>query len=167
MRHLLLLRHAKAERDGPQRDRDRQLTDRGRRDAARMGRFLTAAEMVPDLVLTSSAARAEATAEIALEAGGWSCALRRIPAFYDASPGEVLEAVRASGGGPTLLVVGHEPTWSATAVILIGGGSLRLPTAGLAHVHFELEDWSEVAPGRGVLRGLVTPGMLRGPRRVD
>jgi phosphohistidine phosphatase len=161
MLRLLLLRHAKAERDGGGRDHDRELTDRGRRDAALMGRFLTAAETVPDLVLTSSAARARATAELAVKAGRWRCPLRETAALYDTSVERALGVVRSDGKGATLLLVGHEPTWSTLAEALMGGGQVRLPTAGLAHLVFEAADWAEVAPGTGVLHGLIAPAMLR------
>ena len=60
------------------------------------------------------------------------------------------------------MLVGHEPTWSALATLLVGGGRLRLPTAGLAHVAFDCDDWAEVGPGAGVLYALVTPALLRG-----
>ena len=167
MPHLLLLRHAKAERDGA-RDHDRALTGRGRRDAALMGRFLTAAGKVPDLVLTSSALRARATAELAIEAGGWRCALRETEALYDTSVERALGVARSSGKGGTLLLVGHEPVWSALVAALTGGGEVRLPTAGLADLAFE-GDWAELAPGSGVLHALVAPSMLRdlGPAEDD
>ncbi len=44
-----------------------------------MGRFLTAADGAPDLVVTSTAERARATAELAKEAGGWRAAIRETP----------------------------------------------------------------------------------------
>lgn len=157
--HLLLLRHADAESAAaPGRDRDRRLTGRGRRDAELMGSFLTAADRVPDAVLTSPAARARATAELAIEAGGWRCRLREIPALYESSVERALDVLRANGSDhPTLLVVGHEPTFSDLAATLCGGGSLRLPKAAVAHLVFDLEDWSRLEPGAGVLRALVTP----------
>jgi phosphohistidine phosphatase len=165
MIRLLILRHAKAERDGG-RDFDRRLTDRGRRDAAAIGRWVTAAELTPDLVVTSPAARAKETAEIAMEAGRWPAQLLERPALYDSSIERSLDVVRAiEEDGETLALVGHEPTWSALASILIGGGRLRLPTAGLACVEFELGAWADLAPGTGELRVLVNPGVLGSVRR--
>ena len=43
MRRLMLLRHAKTETDAPSgRDQDRRLDDRGRKDAARIGKWIAA-----------------------------------------------------------------------------------------------------------------------------
>jgi phosphohistidine phosphatase SixA len=40
-----------------------------------------------------------------------------------------------------LLVVGHQPTSSQVAELLIGGGSLRLPTGALARVDLDVDQW--------------------------
>ena len=56
MRHLLLLlRHAKALRDPVDDDEARPLAPEGEEAAARIGRFLAAAGIVPDALLTSPA----------------------------------------------------------------------------------------------------------------
>jgi phosphohistidine phosphatase len=161
---LLLLRHAKTERVADVGgDRERALTKRGRRDAALLGRFLAAADLAPDAVLTSPATRARETAELVIEAGGWRCPLREVASLYESSTANALAMVRAHGGdATTLLVVGHEPTWSELASALAGGGNLRLPTAGLAQIAFALDDWRAIEPGAGVLRLLVSPGALGG-----
>jgi phosphohistidine phosphatase len=165
MLHLFLLRHAKAvPGDTAERDSDRRLETRGERDAALMGRFLDDAEWIPDLVLTSQAVRARATAELAIEAASWRCPLRETPRFYESSVESVVDVVRSVAGDGALLLVGHEPTWSMLASSLIGGGELRLPTAGVAYLAFDLDEWAETAPGSGVLRGLVAPAMLAGLR---
>ena len=57
-RTLMLMRHAKTERQGSQGDRSRQLTDRGQRQARIMGRGLAALGLVPDRIICSGAPRA-------------------------------------------------------------------------------------------------------------
>ena len=58
MQRLILLRHGKADSvSALGGDLERGLTDRGRRDAALMGRVLADAGFTPDLVLVSSARR--------------------------------------------------------------------------------------------------------------
>ena len=62
MKSLFLLRHAKTERDSPSgRDFDRQLTNRGRGDAARLGKELRKESFKADLILSSPAARASSS----------------------------------------------------------------------------------------------------------
>ena len=71
------------------------MTGRGRRDAGLVGRFLTAADGAPDLIVTSTAERARATAELAKEAGGWRAAVRETPALYEATLERALDVVRS------------------------------------------------------------------------
>ena len=68
---LYLLRHAKA---GPQaagqRDHDRELTGRGRREAAALGSRSAADGELPELVIASTAVRAVQTAALWAKAAG-------------------------------------------------------------------------------------------------
>jgi phosphohistidine phosphatase len=62
-RRLVIVRHATTGEGSP--DIRRQLTERGRRDAATIGRWLVENDVVPDLVVVSPATRAQQTWEIA------------------------------------------------------------------------------------------------------
>ena len=63
MKTLVLVRHAKSSWGKPGlEDRDRPLSRRGKRDAPRMGKRLAKQGVKPDLVLSSPARRALATA---------------------------------------------------------------------------------------------------------
>ena len=162
---LLVLRHGKA--DGGASfgsDHERALIERGRRAASLVGEFLNAIGLTPDSVITSSAARARTTVEIAAEAGSWGCGIRTTDGFYGATPGQVMEKVKSeTDSTKTLLIAGHEPTWSALITLLIGGGTLRFPSAALACVEFPVEHWRDVEPSRGQLAWLVTPQQLERP----
>src|SRR5205085_5659397 len=58
-RRLCLIRHARAADGAP--DAARRLTDRGVADARALGRWLVAADVVPDAVIVSPATRAVET----------------------------------------------------------------------------------------------------------
>ena len=61
-----------------------------------------------------------------------------------------------------LLVVGHEPTSSETASLLIGGGRVRMPTGALVRIDFDadIESWADVGPGTGSLSWLLVPRLF-------
>lgn len=162
MRTLLLLRHAKSDWEAPfGRDHDRPLNARGRRAAALIGETLARLELVPDRVLTSSALRAKTTVELAMAAGKWRSEVEVLPSFYDSSPAAVLAEIhRQPASAATLLVAGHQPVWSELASLLIGGGNLLLPTAGLVAIEFDVASWRLAAPGRGALAWFLVPRML-------
>lgn len=65
MKTLLLIRHAKSSWDDTSLpDKDRPLNTRGERDAPKIGERLAQRDVKPDLIVSSPARRALATAEI-------------------------------------------------------------------------------------------------------
>lgn len=175
MRRLMLLRHAKTETDAPSgQDHDRRLDDRGRSDAGEIGHFIARHPPFPELVLVSSAVRAQQTWNLV-----WEAMQDRVPApevetldeLYGAEPVELLRIVRmASGSDPKrLMLVGHNPGMHEFALMLAGGGDKasrkaledNLPTSGLAVLDFDTDDWTDVAFRRGNLVRFVSPKLLR------
>lgn len=161
---ILLFRHGKSDWHADYgEDHDRPLNKRGVRAAKLMGRHLAQLGQLPDLVLSSSAVRARDTVRLAAEAGSWSCRIETTPELYTASPNEVLELVRQCPDDiDTVLLAGHEPTWSELTGELIGGAAVKFPTAAIARIGFATERWSEIGFGRGALVWLVTPKLLAG-----
>ena len=156
MLELMLLRHAKSDWDAAfDLDRDRPLNDRGVQSARAVGAFLSKIDRVPDLALSSPAVRARTTVEIAAEAGSWPSPIRLIPQLYSGGPGDLLDAVRSAPNVGRLLIVGHEPTISTTVSRLIGGGSVRVPTAALIEFRLAFLNWSNVEWGSGDLTSIM------------
>lgn len=162
MRTLFLFRHAKADKDPAHAtDHERPLTGKGKDAAATMGRYLSCLGQVPDLVVSSSAVRARDTAQRAAKAGEWKCPITLEDALYATGPREVLAFIKdLDDEARSVMLVGHEPTWSELAGRLIGGGALDFPTAALARINLEIETWSRADFGRGTLVWLVSPRSL-------
>ncbi|MGH8119430.1 MAG: SixA phosphatase family protein [Gammaproteobacteria bacterium] len=109
---LLIMRHAKSDwSDHAAADFDRMLTDRGRKDAKKMGTWLRKKKIIPDSIVSSPAARAERTALIVCKETGFDPAEimwdRRI---YEASREDLLKVVagHAQNNG-CMLLIGHNP----------------------------------------------------------
>ncbi|MDR6789018.1 phosphohistidine phosphatase [Sphingomonas sp. BE138] len=167
MKTLTLLRHAKSGWDDPvARDFDRPLNARGRRAAVAMGRHVRALGLHFDRVIASPAVRViETAAEIERGLGralspAWD---RRL---YLASAATLLDVVH-EGADETgsLLLIGHNPGLEELAMLLVpdDAGGLRdaveekYPTATLAEITFDGDDWGAVAAGRGRLIRFVRP----------
>ena len=163
MKTILLLRHGKSDWDADyDGDHERPLAVRGQKGARKMGRFVTTARLVPDRAITSSAVRARETLATAAEAGGWTGPARVTPALYEAGAEGVLAEIQAEpDDADTVVVVGHEPTWSRLVSLLIGGGRVEMKTAAVAQVDVEVDRWAAVTAGRGTLALLLPPGALR------
>ncbi|MFC5325727.1 SixA phosphatase family protein [Bradyrhizobium oligotrophicum] len=175
MRRLMLLRHAKTETDAPTgRDQDRRLDERGHQDAAMIGDFLASHPPAPQLVLVSTAVRAQQTWEFARAAMQDRVAapqVELVPELYGAEPMQILHQIRLAAvlDPQQLLVVGHNPGLHELALALTGQGdsdarqelSRNMPTSGLAVFDFETDDWGDVSFTRGNLVMFITPKLLK------
>lgn len=161
-KHLILFRHGKSNWGVSfSRDHDRPVAERGRRAAQTMGCWLAATPWVPDLAITSSAVRAKTTLDLAMAAGTWNCPTQVTGDLYEATVAAVLEVIHQQPDAySTLMLVGHEPTWSDTLTYLMGGGMVRMPTAAMACLRFEEDRWTQVGQGRGTLLWLMPPKLL-------
>lgn len=166
-RRLVLLRHAKAEDAGRDVDELRPLALAGRRQALRVGTALAARDLIPEVVLCSSAVRARQTWEL-LRGGLGDVApeVLVLDALYEAGVAGVLGQVRqVDERVRTVLVVGHEPTISTVAVVLAGDGSDETSTAQVdlgvstgTYVVLELAGtWAELDRGTAQLTEVVRP----------
>ena len=121
MQRLILLRHGKAESVAASGgDFERGLTERGRRDAALIGRVLAQAGMAPDLALVSAARRARETWEEAAPAFP-HCRVESARLLYLASSEQLAQTV-ATATEPvnSLMIVGHNPGLHDFSLSLFG-----------------------------------------------
>ena len=168
MLNLMLLRHAKSSlADAGQADSDRPLNDRGRRDAAAVGRWMASNGLVPQLVLCSPARRARETWGLVAGELKTPPEILIVPEIYDFGDGKALMDClrRNAGAAQSVSLVGHNPSIGRLAQSLIGKGSGSLreqlakkyPTAALAVISFDLANWGSLAAGSGTLLRFVRP----------
>jgi phosphohistidine phosphatase len=139
-------------------DWERPLTEEGRARLRQEGETMARLELVPALVLSSPLLRALETAQIVAQyltnAPRVSVDKRLAPGF---GPEQLAQILEAYAGSPSLMLVGHEPDFSATIGHLIGEGRVVCKKGGLAWV--ELPDLRTL---RGQLIALIPPTMLAG-----
>ncbi len=163
LKTLLILRHAKSSwEDVSLADHDRPLKKRGRRDAPRMGRWLREQNLLPDLILTSTAQRARETTRLATEAADYTGPIREVHALYHAEPEEIVGVLRTiEEPHEHVMIVGHNPGLELLLEALVDAWH-RLPTATLAQVRLPLPRWRALTlTTRGELRGVWRPRNLR------
>ena len=120
MDRLILLRHGDAENQAPSRDDfDRGLTRRGEAESRAAGETLAHLGMVPDLVLVSAAARAQATWAQVAPAFPEATA-RTEPDLYLAEDSVIRDFAEVEGRtARTVMIVGHNPGIQELAVGLL------------------------------------------------
>lgn len=121
---IYLLRHGDAE-DGDGDDAARRLTPKGEKQSRNAGRALTALEATIDACLTSPKVRAAETAHLTCEPLGIE------PEIAAELRGGDFDALALAAGRGDVLLVGHEPDFSAEVARLTGANA-KLRKGGLA-----------------------------------
>ena len=164
MKQLHLMRHAKSSwADSYTVDHDRELNERGKRDAPRMGSAL--AKQLPVLpVYVSSARRAQDT--LAGLCAGWPGLLAQPHTvesdLYTFDWEEVLEWIQdLASDDEHCFLIGHNPALTELCNALTGRRSLdNLPTAGYLRFSLPIDDWSDTAEGLATLESYLFPKQL-------
>jgi phosphohistidine phosphatase len=123
---IYLLRHGDAE-EGMGDDAARRLTPKGERQARAAGKALAALGINPDACLASPKVRAADTAQLACEA------LDLEPEITEELRGGPFDSTGLAAGRGDVLLVGHEPDFSAEVARLTGAHA-KLRKGGLAVV---------------------------------
>jgi phosphohistidine phosphatase len=148
MKTLLVMRHAKSSWDDERlADHDRPLNQRGLKASKRMGRLLRDENLVPNLIMSSSALRAMATSERVAEACGYEKPIMKRPELYLAEPAGYVQTLHGLEASlDRVLVMGHNPGLEQLVETLTGK-ALRMPTAAIAQLSLPLTSWTELELG--------------------
>jgi phosphohistidine phosphatase len=124
---IYLLRHGEAEDGDAAGDASRRLTEKGERQARDAGRALAELGIGIDACLASPKVRARETARLACEALGVEVE------ETEALRGGAFDALELAAGRGDVLLVGHEPDFSAE-VGRLTGANVDLKKGGMAVV---------------------------------
>jgi len=145
MKTLLLLRHAKSSWKQPElADHDRPLNKRGKQTAPLTGALLQDEDLIPDLILCSSAVRAHTTALLVAKACSYIGEIKQTRKLYLAEPQAYVDVLRqVAEQHERVLVVGHNPGLEALIEALTGE-AMAMPTAALAYIELSLKRWRDL-----------------------
>ena len=151
-RTLVLIRHAKSSWANPlQSDFERPLNERGKVEAPAMGEKLKSLQVIPDLIIASSAKRTRQTAKrIAKEVGydeadiKWEEKLYHcIPSVFEEVIYEIADIVK------TVFIVAHNPGITEFVNQLSPEFSIdNMPTCGVVGVHMEGGEWNNFSTAK-------------------
>jgi len=152
MKQLILVRHGKSSWAYPDLDDFyRPLKPRGINDAFGVGEELQARNVFPDLILASPAIRAMNTAIIIARKIDFP--LQRIIAnesIYEASVSELLRIIsRVDDSVESLMVFGHNPSFTSLVNQLQTEPMYNLPTTGTVGIALPIDHWADVGKKKG------------------
>jgi len=147
-KEVFVVRHAKSSWDDPTiSDQDRPLNERGLRNAPDMGSRLSDREVLPDVLISSTALRARTTAEIIADSMNFpkdQIVFDR--ALYHASATELQEYIGGLNDAHTsVMLFGHNPGMTSLVSHLFGLALDNLQTCGVVHLCFSAESWAEAS----------------------
>lgn len=171
-RQLILMRHGHAKDIDPalgavDGDLLRDLRDKGKRNAQRMGIWLARHDIKPDIVYSSPALRAKRTAEKCIKTSGLPASLVEIKAdLYPGKQAALLEMARhLPDSATTVMMVGHNPGMEDLADYLSAdplprnGKGHALPPAGLVILSID-GSWRDLQQGTAMATGPIWPKEL-------
>jgi len=145
MKTLLLMRHAKSSWSEPGLDdHDRPLNKRGKQAAPEMGKLLRKKELVPDLILCSTARRSRETAEAVAKACGYPGEIEIQRDLYSSDAACYMDILRhLPEAANRVLLVGHNPE-TEDMLDMLTGIREHMNTAALAHMDLPISHWQEL-----------------------
>ena len=150
MKTRFLIRHAKSSWDDTALpDKDRPLSDRGKRDAPKMGKRLAKRDVKPDLILSSPARRALTTAEIIAKKLDYK--RKNIVVedrLYSSAVDDLLNVVqKLDDKVERVMLFGHNPELTEFAHRLSNEIS-HMPTCAVAEFMFRAKSWSNIGKAK-------------------
>ncbi len=154
MKTLILTRHAKSEWSHLlQKDYDRELNERGLRDAPLMGLRLSKRKLNIDCLISSTARRAEQTVLLIAEVIGFKAeSIHWFDKLYHASPSLIQDVLLETDDRyKTILVVCHNNGITDFANSLACVVTDNMPTCGMIAFTIDTDSWSDFATAKKTL----------------
>jgi len=148
MKTIYFIRHAKSSWNQPVADHDRQINKRGALSAHFIGDLLKERKITPDLMITSTAARAYQTSTIVSTAINYPEEnIQQNNQLYLASPETLMHEIwKLENKLDTVIFCGHNPGFS-DAIPFFSNDFFEMPTCAVAQLKFDFNDWGAVFEG--------------------
>lgn len=162
MKTLLLLRHAKSSWNEPSlQDHNRPLNKRGKHDAPLVGQLIREQGLTPDLIISSTAKRAQDTASLVAVACGYDGDVELRQDLYLSDITCFLDILHALPDKVScVMLVGHNPDIQELLSLLTDYDG-PFPTAALAQVELPIASWQSLTEATdGFLKNLWKPRQL-------
>lgn len=156
MKTLLLVRHANALHESTKKDFERQLSPSGLNEALLMANKVKEAGHIPQLIISSEAARAKSTAIIFADTFGLPAPQTQM-AIYEGNEKKLLSIInKFPDEVDSIALVGHNPH-ICNLLFLLTGKHVDVPTCTVALLSFEFNEWEAISRNTADLDWYASP----------
>ena len=151
MKTLYIVRHAKSSWENPRlADHERPLLQKGIKRTLKIANHLKEKGICPDLMLSSHAVRAYDTARIIAGTVGYpEDAIMVSENLYHSSRDGILNEIYSLDDSiMSVMIFGHNPTFTSFANHFIDDKIDWLPTTGVVAVNFDTDQWNRISLAR-------------------
>lgn len=163
-KYLYLVRHAKTQRESiDNTDFSRELADRGLRDSSIIGAYCKQHAYNLDMIISSPANRAYATAELIAQQMDYDPDnIHTNEELYMASIRTFLQVInQLKDEWNHVMVVSHNPAVTYLGEYISNAEVGDMPTGAVMKIKFDISTWAEVSQNVGFLEDYVSPRMIK------
>jgi len=159
MKKLYLLRHAQSQPSFDIADKDRTLTDHGKKEATSLGTYMSKNNIIPDQIICSTAIRTRKTLD-SLKQSIKTDNINFSDSIYNASTGDILKEIQNTADDiKSLLIIGHNPAIHATGQLIAPNGdkeaihkhTIAYPPNTLTIIDCPTDKWSDIQPSINIM----------------
>jgi phosphohistidine phosphatase len=163
MKELYFIRHAKSDwSELGQKDFERGLNKRGKRNIIRMGNILNEMKIKPDLIISSSAKRAKKTAKGLADEIGYENKIVYLDELYLCEPQQWIETIQGIDEKyESVFIVGHNPEITELTNMLIDDYIDNVPTLGIVCFEVKAKKWKRFERQSAFFEFFIYPKMYQ------
>lgn len=163
MKNLYLIRHAKSDwSDVSKSDFERGLNKKGQKAIFTMADALEERNIVPDIILSSSAKRAKLTAKGLANEIGYSGKIKYMDELYMAEPLDMISIIKEiKDKYQNVFIVGHNPETTELTDLMFDEFIDNVPTLGIVAFELPIDHWKRFKPEKARFDFFIYPKMYK------
>jgi len=163
MKTLYLIRHAKSGWNEPNTsDFERKISKKGKKDINTIGSYLSLIGIMPQLILSSCALRAQETSDLLADKIAFDGKTHYLQELYQTGVETIREIISIQEDNiDSMFIVGHNPQLHELANTLIDEHISKFPSLGIIAIDFEIDSWEEIYTVKGSIDFFIFPKQFK------
>ena len=163
MKTLYLIKHAKSNWGIPDiRDFERPISKSGAKDVNTISSYLMIQNILPDIMLSSCALRAQETTDLLANKIGYEGKKIFLEELYMTTAEDIQEIIMAQDDSFNhIFVIAHNPQISEFINLVIEEHFSKMPSMGVVALNFDIDEWSEMENTKGKVDFFIFPKQFK------